>query len=114
VAAGRDASSDTWELLELLTICEAALVAFEQATGRARPASPSPAAATAALPPLPPTGFINHAAQPGNLGPGGGPRGPAGAVLVARRWLAARKRRTPLSAWRVLARDCLHPADRRR
>jgi hypothetical protein len=31
--AGRDASGDTWEPLERLTNCEAALIAFEQDTG---------------------------------------------------------------------------------
>jgi hypothetical protein len=67
--AGRDASGDTWELLERLTHCEAALIASEQATGRAlpRPAPPLPTAA-APPPPLPPTGFTVDAAPPGDLG----------------------------------------------
>ena len=67
--AGRDASGDTWEQLERLPPCEAALIAFEQATGRAlpRPAPLLPAAA-APPPPLPPTGFTVDAAPPGDLG----------------------------------------------
>ena len=67
--AGRDASGDTWEPLERLPPCEAALITFEQATGRAlpRPAPPPPAAA-APPPPIPPTGFTVDAAPPGDLG----------------------------------------------
>jgi hypothetical protein len=71
--AGRDASGDTWEPLERLTNCEAALIAFstfEQATGRALPhlAPPPPAAAVPPPPPLPPTGFSVDTSPPGDLG----------------------------------------------
>jgi hypothetical protein len=95
--AGRDAPGDTWEPLERPTNCEAALIDFEQATGRTlpRPAPPPPAAASADR-------FHRRRGSAG--GPGGGARGPAAALLVARRWLAARHRRPPLPARRVLAR----------
>ena len=49
--AGRDASGDTWEPLEPPTNCEAALIAFEQATGRALPRPTPPPPAAAAPPP---------------------------------------------------------------
>jgi hypothetical protein len=50
--AGRDASGDTLEPLEWLINCEAALIAFKQATGRAlpRPAVPAPPPPAAAAP----------------------------------------------------------------
>ncbi len=66
--AGRDVSDDTWDSrpLERLTNCEAALIAFGQATSRALPCpAPPPPAATA---PPPPTGFTVDAASPGDLG----------------------------------------------
>jgi hypothetical protein len=112
--AGRDASGDLWEPLELLTNCETALVTFRQATGRALPCTASArvhrscsraAAATAA-------DRVHH--RRGAAGrPGGGTRGPAGALLVAERWLSARHRCTPpsLHARRVAARGGLHPAE---
>jgi hypothetical protein len=100
--SGRDASGDTGEPLERLTNGEAALVAaFEPATSRAlpRPAPPPgpPPAAAAPPPPHSPTlaGFTIDAALPGPGpgGPGGGVCGLAAALLVAGRWLAARRRR---------------------
>ena len=37
---GLDAAGDTWEPLDNLTNCEAAIAAFEQATGRSLPRPP--------------------------------------------------------------------------
>ena len=69
---GLDAAGDTWEPLDNLTDCEAAIAAFEQAAGRflLRPAQPSPplAAASGEPPPIPPAGFTVEAAPPGDLG----------------------------------------------
>ena len=50
---GLDAAGDTWEPLDNLTNCEAAIAAFEQATGRSfhRPPPPLPPLAGAAAPP---------------------------------------------------------------
>ena len=88
---GLDAAGDTWEPLDNLTNCEAAIAAFEQATGRSLP-RPLP-------PPLP------LACAAGRLhGRGGAARRPGrrtcgqdGALLVARRRLAARTHATELS-----------------
>ena len=69
--AGLDAAGDTWEPLDNLTNCEAAIAAFEQATGRAlpRPVPPPPSVAADGAPaPLPPTGYAVDAAPPGDLG----------------------------------------------
>jgi hypothetical protein len=123
--AGRDASGDTWEPLERLTNCEAALIAFEQATGRALPRpAPSPPTAAAQPPPLrvPPTARVSPSTLPRRgtwqSRPGRrssrwpGSRGPAAALLVAAgRWLAARHRRPSLPARRVLARGGIHAPD---
>ena len=67
---GFDAAGDTWEPLDNLTNCEAAIAAFEQATGRSlpRPAPPPPTGTAVAPPPIPPTGFTVEAAPPGDLG----------------------------------------------
>jgi hypothetical protein len=69
--AGLDAAGDTWEPLDNLTNCEAAIAAFERATGRfiPRPAPPPPFAGAAGAPPqLPPAGYTVDAAPPGDLG----------------------------------------------
>ena len=69
---GLDAAGDTWEPLDNLTNCEAAIAAFEQATGRSLPRPPPPPpplAGTAGVPsPIPPVGFTVEAAPPGDLG----------------------------------------------
>jgi hypothetical protein len=72
--AGRDASGDTRESLERPTTCEAAIVDFQQATGRALP---RPA-------PLPPTAAVDrvHCRRGPSGRPGDGARGPEGALLV--------------------------------
>jgi hypothetical protein len=70
------------------------------------------------LPPsLPQKGFTVDAALPESARrPGGGARGPEGALLVARLWLAARHRSLPLRlpTRRILARGSLHARGRRR
>ena len=69
--AGLDAAGDTWEPLDNLTNCEAAITAFEQATGRTlpRPAPPPPGAGAAGAPaPIPPAGYLVDATPPGDLG----------------------------------------------
>ena len=52
---GLDASGDTWEPLDSLKDCEAAVAVFERATGRisSRPAAPPSAPAAAAPFPIP-------------------------------------------------------------
>jgi hypothetical protein len=68
---GLDAAGDTWEPLDNLTNCEAAIAAFERATGRSlpRPAPPPPFARAAGAPaPLPPAGYTVDMAPPGDLG----------------------------------------------
>ena len=66
---GWDAPGDTWEKLDNLTNCEAAIAVFEQATGRSlpRPAPPLPTGTAVAPPPIPPKGFTVEAAPPGDL-----------------------------------------------
>ena len=69
---GLDAAGDTWEPLDNLTNCEAAITAFEQATGRSLPRPPPThplltGTAAVARPPIPPTGFKVEAAPPGDL-----------------------------------------------
>ena len=58
---GLDAAGDTREPLDNLTNCEAAIAAFERATGRSLPRPPPPppplAGAAGAPPPIPPAGF---------------------------------------------------------
>ena len=104
---GLDAAGDTWEPLDNLTNCEDAIAAFEQANGRSlpRPAPPPPNGTAVTPPPIEPTGFTVEAAPPGDLG--------AALVgrIVARRLLAARHRRSPLPARRLLARGGLQTAD---
>jgi hypothetical protein len=66
---GRNASGDTWELLEYLTKCEEAIAAFERATGLILP-RPAPRLPLAAGP-LPHhhlPGFTVDAAPPQDLG----------------------------------------------
>ena len=67
---GLDAAGDTWEPLDNLTNCEAAIAAFEQATSRSlpRPALPPHTGTAVAPTPIPPTGFTFEAAPPGDLG----------------------------------------------
>ena len=55
--AGCDASRDTWEPLDNLTNCEAAIAAFERASGRPLPRPAPPPPAVAAPLPIPPAGF---------------------------------------------------------
>ena len=104
--AGLEAAGDTWELLDNLTNCEAAITAFEQATGRSlpRPVPPPPSTDAASAPaPLPPAGYTVDAAPPGDLG----------AVLVGRTLLYW----WPTDGWQrgTVARLCprggLQPAD---
>ena len=70
--AGLDAAGDKWEPLDNLTNCEAAIAAFEQATGRSLPRPPPPFNAARRrhwrAPPIPPAGFTFDAAPPGGLG----------------------------------------------
>ena len=70
--AGLDAAGDTWEPLDNLTNCEAAIAAaFERGTGRSipRPAPPPPFAGAASAPaPMPPAGYTVDVAPPGDLG----------------------------------------------
>ena len=71
--AGLDAAGDTWEPLDNLTNCEAAITAFELATGRAlpRPVPPPPGADSAGAPataPIPLAGYTVNVAPPGELG----------------------------------------------
>ena len=70
---GLEAAGDTWEPLDNLINCEAAIAAFERATVtgvHSRPAPPPPplAGAASAPPPIPPTGFTVEAVPPGDLG----------------------------------------------
>ena len=52
---GLDAAGDTWEPLDKLTKCKAAIAALEQATGRSLPRpTPPVAGAAGAPPPIPP------------------------------------------------------------
>ena len=116
--AGLDAAGDTCEPLRVrvdnLTYCEAAITAFEQATGRQLP-RPAPPHAGCQLR----KGTCQHADPAGRIhGRRGAARRPGcgagwadAALLVAGRRLAARHRHAPLHARRVLARRCLHPAD---
>ena len=104
--AGLDAAGDTWEPLDNLTNCEAAIAAFERATGRSlpRPAPPPPFAGAAGAPAAA-AGRL-HGGRGAARRPGRGAGGPDAALLVADRRLAARHRRAPLSresARRVLA-----------
>ena len=66
---GLDAAGHTWEPLDNLTNCEpeAAIAAFEQATGRSLP-RPAPLFGPAGPPPpIPTTGFTVEAAPPSDL-----------------------------------------------
>ena len=65
--AGCDASRDTWEPLDNLTNCEAAIAAFERTSGRPLPRPAPPPPAVAAPLPIPPAGFTIDAAPTGDL-----------------------------------------------
>ena len=57
--AGCDASRDTWEPLDNLTNCEAAIAAVERASGRPLPRPAPPPPAVAAPLPIPAAGFYH-------------------------------------------------------
>ena len=67
--AGCDVSCKTWEPLDNLTNCAAAIFAFERSSGRPlpRPAPPQPAFAAPLPVPIPPAGFTIDAALLGDL-----------------------------------------------
>ena len=67
--AGCDVSRKTWEPLDNLTNCAAAIFAFERSSGRPlpRPAPPQPAFAAPLPVPIPPAGFTIDAALLGDL-----------------------------------------------
>ena len=102
---------DTREPLNNLTNCEDAIAAFEQATGHSqtRPAQPQMLTGTVvAPPPIPPSGRRQASrsklrSPASRRRPGRCAGGLDGALLVARRWLAARNRRSPLPALRRLS-----------
>ena len=78
-ALDRPGRGDRWEPLDNLTNCEAAIAAFEQATGRSLPRPPPPFNAARRrrrrAPPIPLAGFTFDAAPPG---------GGLGAALLGR------------------------------
>jgi hypothetical protein len=102
---GSDASGDTLEPLESMTNCKEAIAAFERATGCTLP---QPAQRLPLSPPnhnqLPQAGLQWHSRRCTPVDSWRGACGPAAALLVAGRRLAALHRRPPLSASRVLAR----------
>ena len=66
---GVDAAGDTWEPLDNLTNCEAAIAVFERATGCSLPRPPPTlTCAAGAAPPIPPAGLPVEAGPPGDLG----------------------------------------------